>query len=412
MEKRNLNLKRTPVQEARTLFMKEARTLTAPQCEEIPVMEALGRVTWEEVRSRVASPQYDAAAMDGIAVRSADTLGASEASPVILQPEQYVQINTGNHVQAPYDAVIMAEMVQELADGRVRITLPAAFGKHVRKEGEDISEGELLLPEAHRIRAVDIGVLLSAGIYTLRVVKKPRIAVFPTGTELVEPEELIRTGGRLDPGKIIESNSRMFENLIREQGGEARRFPPLPDEYEGIRETILSAAEEFDVIVTNAGTSAGLKDYMVHVLRDLGTVLVHGVAVRPGKPCILAVVKGTPVVGLPGYPVAAYVSFMNFVSPLLEYLGKARLPMAETVKARISGALSSKKGYQEYVRVRLIQREDGLWAESLAHGAGTALSLVRTDGFCVIPPETEQVEAGTEVEILLDPLLNRSYGQK
>lgn len=272
----------------------------------------------------------------------------------------------------------------------------AAPWQHVRPIGEDIVTGEMILPGRHKIRPIDIGVLTSAGIAEIEVVKKPEVAIYPTGSEIVELTE-----AQLKEGNIIESNSRMFENMVRVEGGVPHRFPILADEYHVIRDAMKEACETFDVVLINAGTSAGTKDYTVHVLRELGEVLVHGVAVKPGKPVILAMVGGKPVIGLPGYPVSAYIGFINFVTPLLHYMSHELTDTAQQISARISRRLVSSLKYKEYIRVKVGRVGDKIIAAPLSRGAGAAMSLVRADGLCVIPQNSEGVEAGEEVDVTL-----------
>jgi putative molybdopterin biosynthesis protein len=194
--------------------------------------------------------------------------------------------------------------------------------------------------------------------------------------------------------------------MIKEAGGEPHRFSILPDDYETIKKAVSAAAEEYDVIITNAGTSAGLKDFTVHVLNDIGRVLIHGVAVKPGKPCILAFVNDKPVIGLPGYPVSAYIGFENFVVPLLDYMLNHQKKTDNTVKAVISKRIISGLKYREYIRVKVGNVGGRLTASPLARGAGAAMSLVKADGFCVVPQESEGLEAGDEVEVTLYRPLN------
>ena len=344
--------------------------------------------------ARYSSPLFNASAMDGIAVRAADTEKASETNPVILSEDQYTVVDTGDPVHYPYDSVIMAEDIVELKDG-VKITSSAAPWQHIRPVGEDIVAGEMILPGGHNIRAIDIGVLLSAGILETEVVKKPQVAIFPTGTEIIEPEETPKEGD------IIESNSRMFENMVNMAGGTGHRFPPVRDDYDELLRKISAAVDIYDMVIINAGSSAGTEDYTVHVLRELGEVIVHGVAIKPGKPVILAVVRGKPVIGLPGYPVSAYIGFENFVLPVLQMMGKRSEKMNEVIQAHISKRLVSSLKHKEYVRVKVGKVGDKFVAAPLARGAGAAMSLVRADGFCIIEQNSEGVEAGEKVDIEL-----------
>lgn len=395
MPKRNLYLKNTPVDEAQKIYMDAIQKICEPAYETIPVIRSLHRITRKAIYAKCSSPHYNAAAMDGIAVVAEKTNSASEESPLTLTPDDYISVNTGNQILDPYNAVIMAEDTMEMEDGSLKITASAAPWQHIRPIGEDIVVGEMIIPSCHQIRAIDIGVLLEAGITKIEVVKRPIVAIYPSGSEIVEPSEDVK------PGKIVDSNSRMFENMVTEDGGIALRYSVLKDDYDVIKDAISSAVKTHDLVIINAGTSAGTKDYTVHVLRELGEVLVHGVSVKPGKPCILAIVEGTPVIGLPGYPVSAYIGFINFVTPILKYLGKQSTEQLETVKAIISRRLISSLKYREYVRVKVGRVDDRIVAAPLARGAGAAMSLVRADGFCIIPQSSEGYEAGEEVEVTL-----------
>ncbi len=395
MAKRNLYLDTKPVEEAAELYLNALRPVVTIQYETIPVTESLNRVTRHATYAKYSSPLFNASAMDGIAVISERTVAATEVAPVTLkEKEDYIVVDTGDPIHPPYDAVIMAEDLVETKDG-VQITASAAPWQHVRPIGEDIVAGEMILPSRHKIRPIDVGVLLSSGITRIEVVKRPRAAIFPTGTEIIEPEDTPREGS------IIESNSRMFENMVIEAGGEARRFPPIIDDYEQIRDNIAKAVSEYDMVIVNAGSSAGTEDYTVHVLRELGEVIVHGVAIKPGKPVILAVVEGKPVIGLPGYPVSAYIGFENFVLPVLAMMGQTALKKNEVVTASVSKRLVSSLRHKEYVRVKVGKVGDKMVAAPLARGAGAAMSLVRADGFCVIEQNSEGVEAGEPVQVEL-----------
>ena len=396
MGKRNLYLKNTPVDEALSKYLKALDGLLVPEREVIPAAESLGRVTAQAVYARYCSPLYNAAAMDGIAVEAERTKGASEREPLLLRAgEDFTVVDTGDPIHAPHDAVIMAEDLLEQEDGSVQITEAAAAWQHVRPIGEDIVAGEMLLPGYHVIRPIDIGVLLAGGITQLEVWKKPSVAIFPTGTEIIEPGQ--------DPkvGDIIESNSRMFEAMAREQGADPTRFSPIADDYERLRQAVSDAVDSFDLVIVNAGSSAGTEDYTVHVLRELGEVLIHGVAIKPGKPVILAIVRGKPVIGLAGYPVSAYINFENFVIPVLNRLSGRTGRTAPQAEAVLSRRLVSSLKYREYVRVKVGKVDDRLVASPLARGAGAAMSLVRADGFCVIPQSSEGVEAGEKVTVEL-----------
>lgn len=395
--KRNLYLKTTPVEEALETYMKALESCKGMDAERISVMDSLNRVTESAIFAKYCSPLYNAAAMDGIAVQASKTADASEANPVeLVRGRDFLIVDTGDPIHEPYDAVIMAEDLLETGDeDTVRIIASAASWQHIRPIGEDIVAGEMILPGRHCIRPIDVGVLLSAGITEIDVVKQPHVAVIPTGTEIIEPW--------VEPkdGDIIESNSRMFENLVIAQGAKATRFSPLVDDYDLIRDTVRQAVEDYDMVIVNAGSSAGTEDFTVHVLRELGEVIIHGVAIKPGKPVILAVVNGKPVIGLPGYPVSAYIGYENFVAPVLDKLGKRVSRKREEVEAVLSKRLVSSLKHREYVRVKVGRVGDKYVAAPLSRGAGAAMSLVRSDGFCVIEQNQEGCEAGQPVRVEL-----------
>ncbi|MBR0307929.1 MAG: molybdopterin biosynthesis protein [Mogibacterium sp.] len=391
--KRNLYLKTTPVEEAREIYLEALGDALEPRAETVRVIDALGRVTAEAVFARYSSPLYNSAAMDGIAVISSRTTGASEAYPLTLKTaEDYVIVDTGDPVRKPYDAVIMAEDIQE-TEGGVVIRSSVSAWQHVRPVGEDIVAGEMILTGCHTIRPIDIGVLLSGGVTEISVFVQPKVGIIPTGTEIVEPYEAP------EEGDIIESNSRMFEAMIKENGGTPERYGIVPDDYEAIKAKLLEALDDNDMVIVNAGSSAGTEDYTVHILREIGEVFIHGVAMKPGKPVILGKACGKPVIGIPGYPVSAYLAVENFVYPLLRKLTGMKEPSGRRIKAVLSRRLVSSLKHREYVRVRVGKVGGRYVCAPLARGAGAAMSLVRADGFCIIPQESEGYEAGGTVDV-------------
>lgn len=396
MGKRNLYLSTTPVDEALKIYMEAIKKVLNIRYERIHVVDALHRVTKEAVYAKYCSPLFNASAMDGIAVIAERTYGATEVNPVELsEGEDYVVVDTGDPIRHPFNAVIMAEDLMEAESGKVRILNSVNPWQDIRPIGEDIVAGEMILPSAHKIRPIDIAVLLSAGIVELDVVKRAEVAIFPTGTEIIEPTAIP------EEGDIIESNSRMFENMVTVEGGIAHRFITIEDDYEKIKDKIREAVNLYDMVIVNAGSSAGRDDYTVDILRELGQVLVHGVAIKPGKPVILAIVEGKPVIGLPGYPVSAYIGFENFVKPVLALLNETAGASRTTIEAVISKRMVSSLKHKEYVRVKVGRVEDKIVAAPLARGAGAAMSLVRADGFCVIEQNSEGVEAGDKVQVEL-----------
>lgn len=400
MTKRNLYLKTKPVEEALEQYLNalSAQNALNPKPEFIDTYDSLGRITASPVFAKCCSPLFNAAAMDGIAVISEHTKWASDARPIELRRgKDYQVIDTGDPIKSPFDAVIMAEDVQEIDEDTVRIIEPAPIWQHVRPIGEDIVSGEMLIPTGHKIRPADIGALLAGGILRTEVWKKPVVSIIPTGTEIIEPKD--------DPqeGDIIDANSGMFAAMVTEAGGLPIRGQIISDDYEQIKAGILHALDESDMVIVGAGSSAGTEDYTVHILREIGEVIVHGVAMKPGKPVILAIVHGKPVIGLPGYPVSAYLAFENFAEPVIAACSgtKPAAPSRKLETAVISRRMVSSLKHREYVRVKAGKVGDKLVAAPLSRGAGAAMSLVRADGFCIIPQNAEGFDAGEEAEIEL-----------
>jgi len=397
MAKRNLYLDNVPVEEALSKFFSALDGLLVPKTEEIPVEESLDRVTSQAVYARCCSPLYNAAAMDGIAVTAAATCGARESNPLILKAgKDFLPVDTGDPIHPPYDAVIMAEdLIQVNGEETVKILESAAAWQHIRPIGEDIVTGEMIIAGRHRIRPIDIGVLLSGGITSINVIAKPKVAIIPTGTEIIEAGKVPKEGD------IIESNSRMIQAQVTQGGGNGVRFAIMPDNFALLKEVIYRAAQEFDMVIVNAGSSAGSEDFTVQAIREVGDVIVHGVAMKPGKPVILAKVNNKPVIGTPGYPVSAYLAYETFAAPVLSVLSCRSSASMQKVEAVMSRRLVSSLKHREYVRVKAGRVNGRLAAAPLARGAGAAMSLARADGFCVIDRQSEGIEAGETVQIEL-----------
>ncbi len=367
--------------------------------EEVRTAEALGRVTVQPVLAARSAPHYHASAMDGIAVRARDTYGASETSPVTLEPETgYHPVDTGDPLPPGFDAVVMIEDVH-FQDQQAELIAAASPWQHVRAVGEDIVATELVVSANHRLRPVDLGALLNAGILTVKVLARPRVALIPTGDEIIEPEEMLRRP--LRPGDILESNSRVQAGMVVEAGGDPVRHAPVPDDRDALRTALRGALEEADVVVFNAGSSAGSEDFTAATIAEFGEVLVHGVAIKPGKPVILGRVGDKPVVGIPGYPVSAHLTFDLFVVPLLYHLQGLARPSRPVVKARMSRKLTSPAGQEEFVRVKVGRVGANLVAAPISRGAGISMSLVRSDGTVRIPRLVEGINEGDEVEVEL-----------
>ena len=364
----------------------------------VPVGECIGHVTAEPIWATRSSPPFDSAAMDGIAVRAAQTIGAAESKPLLLEPDEFVVLDTGDPMPDGFDAVVMREHVHYV-DGRAELRAAVAPYQHTRSIGEDISATELLLPAGHRLRPVDAAASAAAGATEVRVYRRPVVAILPTG------DEMRPIGSELERGELLETNSLMLAGQAREAGCEAVVLPIEPDDEARIADAIRAAVPKCDLLIVIAGSSAGRDDYTAALVDRLGELAVHGVAVRPGHPVVLGAIEATPVLGAPGYPVSASLTFDIFAAPMLAELeGAAPTPRA-SARARLARKLASTIGMDDWVRVRLGRVGGALVASPLPRGAGVLTSLVRADGLLIVPSGVEGHHAGEEVEIeLLRPL--------
>ena len=393
--------------------LKDANLWGVLGTETIPLDEnALGRITAEPVWARISSPHYHASAMDGFAVRAVATHGALPSKPLTLRigPEaEYV--DTGDPLPDWANAVIPIENVESMDDDgsitteirnpaciRIRASVPP--WSHVRPLGEDIVATQLVLPAGHILKAADLGAIAAAGHQQIQAARKPRVAILPTGTELVP------VGSPLKAGDILEYNSLVIAAQIKSMGGEPTRLPIVEDDFDLICEQVQAAAQTYDLVLLNAGSSAGAEDFSAKVVEKLGTLLVHGVAVRPGHPVILGLIQAegkhpVPIIGVPGYPVSAALTVDIFVEPIIaRWLGRRphELPI-ET--ATLTRKLVSPAGDDDFVRVAVGKVGDRLLAAPLSRGAGVITSLVQADGLALVPRGVQGLEAGEQVQVRL-----------
>ncbi len=360
----------------------------------VPVADALGRVTAEPVWATRSSPSSDLAAMDGIAVRAKETHGATPTTPLDLPPDQYVVVDTGDPIPDGFDAVVMREHVHyEGEAAQIMAAVPPY--QHVRSIGEDVSAGELLLPQGHRLRPVDIAAAAAAGATDVVVHRRPRVAVIPTG------DEIVPVGSAPEHGEILDTNSMMLVAQARDAGCEAWSTGIEPDDADQIGAAVRAAAAGADLVIVVAGSSAGRDDYTARVVDELGVLAVHGVAVRPGHPVVLGVVDATPVLGCPGYPVSAALTFEIFAAPLLAGLEGVSAARRARVSTRLARKLPSVVGMDDWVRVRLGSVRGEVVASPLPRGAGVLTSLVRADGLLRVPAGVEGHHAGERVSVEL-----------
>ncbi|MEV4070094.1 molybdopterin biosynthesis protein [Nonomuraea fuscirosea] len=361
----------------------------------MPVGAAVGRVTAEPVWALRSSPAFDAAAMDGIAVRATDTVGAADTTPVLLAAGDFAVVDTGDPLPEGYDAVVMREHVHRTPDGEAELRAAVPPYQHVRSIGEDISAGELLLPEGHRLRPVDVAACAAAGIVEVGVRRAPRVVIVPTG------DEIRPVGAELAAGDILDTNSMMLAAQAREAGCAARVTEIVPDDPQAITAMLMEATQDADLVLLIAGSSAGRDDYTARVVAGAGVVAVHGVAVRPGHPVVLGAAGRTPVIGVPGYPVSAALTFDIFAAPALAELEGAAPRERPSATAHLARKLPSAIGMDDWVRVRLGRVRDRLVATPLPRGAGVLTSLVRADGLLVVPSGVEGHHAGEQVRVEL-----------
>ncbi len=385
--------------------------------EHLPVDEhLLGRVLAEPIWAKISSPHYHASAMDGFAVRAAQTAGAGPVDPITLPvPSMAVYLDTGDPLPAGFDSVIPIENAEALdAAGQaasdirnpvsIRLRSAAHPWSHVRPLGEDVVATQLILAEGRVLRAADLGAIAASGQVRIAVSRPPRTAIIPTGTELVP------LGTSLKPGAILEYNSIVMAAQIKAMGGQAERFAAIPDDIDLICERVSGAIPDFDLVLLNAGSSAGSEDFSAQVVERLGSLLVHGVAVRPGHPVILGMLQGSdqlgrkksvPIVGVPGFPVSAALTLDIFVEPLMaRWLG--RPPLEHPVEeAAITRKIASSGGDDEYIRVVAGRVGERMLAVPLSRGAGTITSLSQADGLVVIPRGEQGIEPGQKVNVHL-----------
>jgi putative molybdopterin biosynthesis protein len=374
----------------------------------VPIGEAVGRVTADPVWARRSSPAFDSAGMDGIAVRAAETVGAAETTPILLAAEAFEVVDTGDPMPSGYDAVVMREHVHRSVDGSAELRAAVPPYQHVRSIGEDISATELLLPEGHRLRPVDVAACAAAGATELMVRRQPLVVIIPTG------DEIRPLGTDPAPGEILDTNSLMLAAQATEIGCASEVTGIIADDPDLIIAALRDAAVRADLVILIAGSSAGRDDYTARVVAAAGTLAVHGVAVRPGHPVVLGTVApgqsdgeaGTPVLGAPGYPVSAALTFDIFAAPLLAALEGTAPRERPSTNARLARKLASAIGTDDWVRVRLgrVKRDgidDDIVATPLPRGAGVLTSLVRADGLLVVPAGVEGHHAGEQVQVQL-----------
>ena len=386
------------LQEARALWSEKIGAHRTRE-EIIPAASGLHRVTSRPITAARSVPHYHGAAMDGYAVAARSTFGTSDSNPSRLRlGSDAFAVDTGDYLPDGTDSVIMIEHVEQVSDEEIEIRSAAFPWQHVRKVGEDIVAGELLLPQQHSLRPADLGALLAAGTCDIAVFARPKVRIQPTGTELISASR----AAEAIAGQIIEFNGTILCGMVEDCGGVPELRDIIEDDYECIKRSLSEAVDsDADVVLINAGSSAGTEDYTAAIIGELGEVFVHGVTMMPGKPVILGMVRGKPVIGIPGFPVSAIMAFEQFVRPLIFMMRGVNPPAFPTVTAALGRKTPSKLGLEEFARVILGKVEGRLVAMPIQRGAGIITSLTRADGILQIPQEQEGVEQDAEVSIRL-----------
>jgi molybdopterin molybdotransferase len=400
-----------PVQAAlETLF---AHWAPQPRTELLDPRDALGRVLAVAPRSPMDLPAFTRSTMDGYAVQASDTFGASQSLPAYLTcigsvmmgdqpdveigPGQAVEIHTGGMLPPGADAVVMVEQTQPLGGDEIEVLAPVAPGENVIQIGEDVAQGEEVLPSGHRIRPQDIGGLLAVGVLSVEVAVPPRVGILSCGDELIPPEQTPA------PGQVRDINSQTLAALVQEGGGEAIMLGVASDTLGDFTIRAQAGFKDVDILAITAGSSVSARDLTHQVISGLGGpgVLQHGLAVKPGKPTILAVCQNKPVIGLPGNPVSALVVARQIVVPTIKRaLGEKPQPKA-SLQATLAANIASTTGRMDTVPVRLVERDGVLIAEPVFGKSNLIYVLVKADGLIQVPLDSTGIKAGTVVEVTL-----------
>jgi len=394
---RKIYLKKMDLDRALELYLSRLREtgFFQPRAEKIKVSEALDRVLARAVFALRSVPHYNSAAVDGIAVRSSDTVQASKHAPKRLDRDHFAIVNTGQPIPEGFDAVIMIEDVHFLEDGSVEILEPVPSFHNVRTIGEDVVEYDMLFCRYHRLAPQDLSLLLAAGVFEVEVVKKPECVVVPTGDEIVDPSS------ELKEGSIPETNSILVKAFLERLGASVKVHDPLGDDPTKLASALQELLPTHDLVLFIGGSSAGQKDYVYRVLEKHGEVLVHGLSIRPGKPTILAIVEEKPVIGLPGFPASCFTVLERVVKPILQAWYRSSESDEDFLEAEVATRMFSSVGDDEFVRVMLAKVKDRYVCVPLKRGAATMSSLTKMDGTIVVPKGQEVIDEGKKVQVLL-----------
>ncbi len=394
MSKRNIYLDNYDLEDAISLYTKKLLSVVNFKTRKVKTTEAIGYITVSEVYAKSSSPNYNASAMDGISVDYKLTLEATPKNPVILSKSQYNIVDTGDVIASEHNCVIMIEDVVFEGEN-AKIIQNSSYFNHIRAIGEDISATQMLVKKFHKIRTIDINTILAAHIAEVEVYDKLKSLVIPTGSEIVSVEK-----SELMPGEIIDSNSTMINAMACDYGFDSEVSEIIKDDYQTIKEKLSNESKNYDVIFINAGSSAGTEDYTVDVIRELGEVYVHGIAIKPGKPAILGRINNCIVIGLPGYPVSAYIVFEKVVKQIFNTLFNQQ-ENSNYIEAKLTTSISSSLKHLEFVRVKVANIAGEYYAMSLGRGAGISSSIQECDGIISIEKQREGLDVGSCVKVQL-----------
>lgn len=376
--------------------------------EQVSLTAAMGRVLAEDIAASEYVPDFDRSTVDGYAVRARDTFGCSDAIPAILpkthevfmgqgtdfqlEPETCCAVPTGGAVPVGADSVVMIEYTEDYGDGTIGIGKPAAPGMNMIFRGDDVFPGKIILQKGRVLSSQDIGALAAIGRISVPVVKKLTVGVISTGDELVPPEQ---TPG---PGQIRDVNSPMLEVLLTQFGVQVINYGIVIDDEEKLTAMVQKAVSECDAVLLSGGSSVGVKDAACRIIESMGTLLLHGIAMKPGKPTILGKTGCKPLVGLPGHPVAAYFITRLFVLPLLGRL-MGRTMKQFTTTAYVTESISANHGRAQYHCCRLSLENGRLMAYPIRGKSGLITTLAGADGYFCIDRDCEGLPKGAEIQV-------------
>ncbi|OUJ18328.1 Molybdopterin biosynthesis enzyme [Methanonatronarchaeum thermophilum] len=394
MKKKNGFKNLTPIEKAKKTYLNKIKPIKTT--EKIQIKKSLGRAIARDIKSPTDLPHYNRSAMDGYAVKAENTYGATQTNPITLKikeknPNQMecVRVHTGSEIPKTTDAVIKIENTEK-NNQTLKTYKPVSPGENISQKGEDVTKNQTILKQGHTLKPMDISLLRTLQIEKITVMKKPTIAIIPTGDEVIKP------GNKPKPGQVIESNSIAISMMIKKWGGKPTTHPITPDQPQKIEKAIQQNQDK-DIITVIGGSSVGKRDHTAQVIKQNGEIYIEGIAIKPGKPTILGKTNNTPTIGLPGYPVAAAIAAQTFLKPTIHKKGKIKPKHQWKTQATLTRKIHSEPGYQTYTRVKLNNNKATPLRTS---GAGIITSITRADGIAIIPSQSEGKDKGETIEVI------------